>query len=187
MGITQAGLLANSNYIICTSTTRPAGFNGALIFETDTGILRKWTGAVWLEIDGPAYAWTPTWTDLTPGNATVEAQYLLRGWTMHWNVTMTFGSTTTIDAANPKLIVPSGMVMDTDLRQPAAVVAYDSSPATYYSGTIYSGDSGGTSLTTRIVFNTTTVTATAPFTWATGDRLWMSGITIMTDVNAPSS
>lgn len=43
--ISQAG--------VCTSTTRPASpYEGQLIYETDTDLLRVWTGSSWLQV-GP--------------------------------------------------------------------------------------------------------------------------------------
>lgn len=46
-------------------------------------------GAAWI-------AWTPTWTNLTIGNATVNARYKQIGKTVHATISVVFGTTTTV-------------------------------------------------------------------------------------------
>lgn len=128
---------------------------------------------------GPAWQdWSPSPTGWTTGDGTVQARYRVDGNTLFWWFQFTLGSTSAI-GTNPKVGIPSGWTVHNDgvnqSRIPGQAVAYDSSAGTFYSGVCYAGDAGDAVLTTRIIFNTATVTATAPFTWAAGDILMLSG------------
>ena len=48
-----------------------------------------------LALSGNWQAWTPTWAGTTVGNGTVVARYTQIGKTVHFQVLLTFGSTTT--------------------------------------------------------------------------------------------
>lgn len=163
---------------------------GKMIFETDTGRQRVWDGTYWVELFGPAYSWTPVWaSQFTAGNATYQAQYSLRGWEMHWVMAVTLGSTSTM-GTNPKLNTPSTFTVDNSsgaAHQLAHALAIDATGPTYYAGTAGIFDASDNRLSTRVVFNTATITATAPFTWATGDQLILQGVTLMSDLAYPTS
>ena len=47
-------------YETCTSTTRPTGVAGKVIFETDTLRTRLYDGTGWLVLDEPWQTWSPT-------------------------------------------------------------------------------------------------------------------------------
>lgn len=123
-------------------------------------------------------SWTPSYTNLTVGNGTVLARYRVDGRTMHLTWQFTLGSTSSV-GSNPKIGVPSGYtIYDNGVNQTRVVLAaacYDSSAATWRSGVSVAGDSTDDVLSTRIIFDTTAVTATTPFTWATGDILMFTG------------
>lgn len=55
--ITQSKLAATlSGVTVCTSTTRPSGFEGQLIYETDTDLVRAYDGTTWKSVGGSIYA-----------------------------------------------------------------------------------------------------------------------------------
>ncbi len=184
------GIAVNGYYQVVTSSTRPAGANGMTIFETDTGRLRTWDGSQWLEIHGPNYAWTPAiLSGLTLGNGTIAGHYALRGLVMNWSFDLTCGSSTVM-GTTPKIQPPGTMILEGhagSIDQVASAVARDASTGTFYAGSAWQGDSSDNVLTTRVIFNTTLITVSTPFTWAVSDQLTISGTTFMADVDAPTS
>ncbi len=113
--------------------------------------------------------WTVTDTDFTIGNGTIVARYVQIGSTIIATMTITFGSTTTIDGSNPRfsfpvasnLTVPVGVGILNDpgnATYPALVRRWDADE--FY---FVAQNASGTYLTTAAV------SATVPFTWATGD------------------
>lgn len=127
---------------------------------------------------GTVVDWTPTFVSgFTIGNGTVQGRYVVRDNELVWWVNIEMGSTSAM-GTNPKVSVPGGFTLDGNsggFRHVGTAVALDASASQFYSGAIYGGDSSDNTVTTRIIFNTTTVTATAPFTWTTGDFLWLGG------------
>jgi hypothetical protein len=121
-------------------------------------------------------AWTPTYTGLTVGNGAVVARYRVVGRTMffHWQIVC---GTTTVIGTNPKVVIPPGWLVHnaSQLYVINPAMAFDSSAGVFHSGIAGAFDSSDNVLSTRFVFNTSTVTATAPFTWASGDVLAFSG------------
>ena len=73
--------------------------------------------------------------------------------------------------------MPSGWKVHdaTQLYVASPAVAYDSSALTWHAGTAVAAESSDTVLSTRLIFGSSTVTATSPFTWACGDILAFSG------------
>lgn len=58
---------------VCTSSTRPASpYEGQMIFETDTDLLRIWTGAVWRTLNAAA-ATSGSVLQVVTGVATAQA------------------------------------------------------------------------------------------------------------------
>lgn len=125
-------------------------------------------------------SWTPTWTNVTIGNATVNAKYIQIGKTVHCTILMTAGSTTSFAADIFRITLPitaESRYAATATRAPFIGVAYyeDAGVAGYQgiiqgvsttvvqfvvanvSGGTYSANSG--------------VTSTAPFTWGNGDYI----------------
>jgi hypothetical protein len=189
--VTQEGRMPNG-IIPTTSAARPSSpYAGMMIYETDTLRTRQWDGTQWLELQGPTYDWTPTITSgLTIGNGTITGHYSLQGWQLTWYLLITLGSTSVM-GTNPKIEVPTGMTLDNNsgaLDSLGMALASDNNAGPlYYSGITLLGDSGDNTISTRVVFNTATISATTPFTWAASDRLWLAGTSIMDDVNAPTS
>lgn len=96
---------------VCTSTSRPSTpFDGMMIYETDTDRLAIWNGTAWTYVTGTKFiewtSFTPTWTNLTAGNATQSFAYSEHGNTMFIEGRMTLGSTSSV-GTNPSFAIPN--------------------------------------------------------------------------------
>ena len=134
----------------------------------------------------PAYAewatWSPTWTNVTIGNSTVVSRYTQIGKTVHFYISLTIGSTGSVD----NIIIVSTPVTATATRTPLSV--YNNVGLC-----MMRDDGAGDNWQGVTVMNTVdlmrpreynvsgslikqgTVNATSPFTWDTGDVLIMMG------------
>lgn len=155
-GVTIDGMLIKDG-TVGPGTITPAG-------------LVSGTGSTW-----PWSSWTPTWTNLTVGNGTVNARYKQTGKTVDYELILTFGSTTSI-GGNVSVTVPVTSATYGSFHAVGMGSANDGGAVVYILGHCLS------STTVGAVFSTTTntaaftfVTSTSPFTWTTGDILMLSG------------
>lgn len=138
-------------------------------------MLQELTDAI-NNMQNPWTAWTPTLTNLTLGNGTVTARYRLVGKTLDWRFKFVLGSTSAV-GSSPAFTLPN-----------APHSSYSTTADVLGRGTLLqSGITNRDSVarlssgSTLILFaySTTgahsTITATAPWTWATGDALSASG------------
>lgn len=118
-------------------------------------------------------SFTPSWTNLTVGNATQTFAYSQMNKTMFIRGKIVFGSTTTMGTYPDFLIPNSGSAVNKSL----GLALYLDSGTDNYTGLcradgtkvyLQSNYTGGTWGTMGAV------TATAPFTWATNDTIWLS-------------
>lgn len=138
-------------------------------------ISQSWVGQA---VPGPYLSWTPSWTNLTVGNGTLNyAKYIQIGKTVHFRVRFTFGSTTSVSgligfsipinlhadyAAVTDTISMTGQLNDaTGSRWVPYVTWGSSSRLDVY--TLLAGDTLGTT------------SSTAPFTWTTSDQIMVLG------------
>lgn len=129
-------------------------------------------------IGGAWTAYTPTWTNLTVGNATQESHYIAAGKLYIVRVKLTFGSTTSISTI-PEFTLPNGVSyrsVNTNVTPFGLGMMFDDSASQAHGCVI----TGGTAVTrARFLLQTSggtyvgfgAATATAPFTWTTSDRL----------------
>jgi hypothetical protein len=174
--------------ITCTASTRPASPNeGMTIYETDTDLYRTYTGTDWLptaQFIAPDYAtYTPTWTGLTVGNATVNtARFTVIGKTVHLRVRVVFGSTTAVTATGSPLLGPA-------FSYPAGFGAGGAQPTAQQAVARFVDDSLGrffvgvcNILASEIQLQclqtspgsyafSDVVTSSVPFTWAVSDEI----------------
>lgn len=148
---------------------------GAVSYLQDVKAYESYNGTAWATLASLAAwtSWTPTLTNLTLGNGTVVARHLRVGQTLHYRFKFTLGSTSAV-AAGPRFSLPFAAHADYALfaDKPGWASAADSGVADY-------------DMALRLVTNNSTVefnllgtnglhgevTATAPFTWGTGDSL----------------
>jgi hypothetical protein len=127
-----------------------------------------------LKYSGIWTTWSPTVGNLTAGNGTTVARYRQVGKVVDFTFTFTFGSTTTI-SGSPNFTLPV-----------TPNVNYIFNTGLLDSGTAWFGSfavtSGGTCFLDLFFTNGTylttaggTFSSTAPFTWATNDRIVVNG------------
>lgn len=143
---------------------------------TDTAVtpakLQSGTGSGW----GMA-SWTPTWTNLTVGNGTVEAKYVQVGKMVFCRVRVTFGTTTTIGG-------------DVNFTLPVTASASYTGTAQHLAGNVFLIAGAGSYLGVLDVASTTqcyieaqlasgsylslqTLSGSVPAVWTTGN--WIAG------------
>lgn len=161
-----------------TAITAPS--EGMVAYLTDTNLLCQYSGAAWSGIgpsSGAWRSWTPTYSNLTVGSGTVVARYMRVGRMITYKFQFTYGSGSSV-GTNPTFAVPVTAAAQGELDMNVCRLT-DSSPFTRYIGWAV----GATTSTVQIgqlenVVSTlayVSVTATSPFTWATGDTIFVSG------------
>lgn len=124
-----------------------------------------------------------TWTSFTPtvsgtgwdiGNGTFSAAYTRIGNTVLYRCVATFGSTSTYGAAaGVRLSLPYSSTGGPGVT---TCLLFDSSAAKYYLGSAYSVAADTLVLQTQGTAGIlSSVTSAAPFTWDTGDKLFLYG------------
>lgn len=122
-------------------------------------------------------AWTPTLTNLTLGSGSLLARYRRIGKSVDYIFNFTFGSGSAV-GTNPQFtlpVAPNGTTYPDTFWFPALAYVLDSGTTERPAGLTRNG---GSALFFRYWDATpklTTITATAPWTWATGDRLIAQG------------
>lgn len=101
------------------------------------------------DLDGAWSSWTPTWANMTIGNATVVAKYKQVGKVVHYSVKVTIGSTTSYTASAGTFTLP-------------VTAARESSAIGYYS---YGG-------VADIVFGVGSTTVVTPTLYGSGGGLF---------------
>jgi hypothetical protein len=168
---------AKADLLTATANDTPArlavGANDLLLTAASgeaTGL--KYTGA-WT-------TWTPTWTNLTIGNAGQTARYVQIGKAVFFWLKLELGSTTSI-TGEPRFTYPIS-ASNSDSGSAAQIqFSYVDTGVQFYSG--QSHPATNTQTTARLnVSNTsgsyltpTSVNTTVPFTWGSGDVIWIQG------------
>jgi hypothetical protein len=128
---------------------------------------------------GTYTAYTPTFTNLTVGNGTSSARFSRVNNVVNYHGYFVLGSTSSVTGAiNLTLPVTGNAIYGTINGIPMGdLEMFDTSAATWFKGELFS-ISSTTATRTRIwttsgtnVINNSSPSATAPFTWATGDQL----------------
>ena len=129
---------------------------------------------------GEATAFTPSWANLTPGNATENFYYAITNNVMTVMGEIQFGSTTSVTGAIGMTLPASATTYD--VRGPMGGVLYLDADGPDPDGVIRPL---GTTLMRFYVYEvsgseiiTSSVDATTPFTWATGDSIRV-GFTVL--------
>jgi hypothetical protein len=156
----------NNGWSVPTSTDYVA--QGAVAIETLGDAIDASAGKTWLSWTN----YTPSFPNITLGNATTTARYVQIGKTVIGYVRLTFG-TTTVMTGGPVFTLPVGAPSIGKF----SATAYDTAVNTYPLGVTFNSD--GTvyfyaynSTVTYATYNS--VSPTLPFTWGTGDRLEVS-------------
>lgn len=125
-------------------------------------------------------SWTPTLTNITKGNGVEVAKYTQTGKTIDFYYSLTFGTTTSIAGASSKLTLP--VTASSNPAQFSTIgntSMFDTSAgASYYGPFILDSTTVGTFVAVKVdvtyAFGVD-VSTSVPMTWATGDRLVVTG------------
>lgn len=153
--------------VTCTSSTRPTGVEGRLIYETDTNRLMRYDGTGWGNVNITDWeAFTPSWTNLTVGTGNNTGRYRYVGDELHVKVQMDFGATTSISGL-PSFALPDSRVAANDGVRNIGTCWYFNDDGANALGTCQCLPTG-----TSVFLYTDAIvalSATAPFTWAADD------------------
>jgi hypothetical protein len=143
---------------------------GMVSYLTDTNAVQVYNGSAWVDVSAPSYPWTTYATvtgNMTVGNGTLISRYQQIGKTVHVFVQFTLGSTSAI-ATTPYFSLPFtaaqdkwaiyGRLTDNGIKDWSGFAQCNTANVF-----LYALGSGG------VWADASTVTATQPFTWATGD------------------
>ena len=167
---------AKGDLIVASAADTPA----RLAVGTDYGFLQALAAATNGVQWGSAYtAYTPSWTtvgagaDPTIGNGTIAGRYLRVGKMCHFQATITFGSTTTVGSGDYSI----GMPFTTSASATTVLHGYAFDTSAVARVSLYSVAVAANAATVPLrVATDTAVTNAAPYTWATGDEIHLSGL-----------
>lgn len=160
-------------------TADPSDFyEGQLWYRSDTDIFMAHNGSAAVEAlpIGAWQSWTPTWSGLTLGNATVVAKYTRIGRTIHFRLSYVHGSSSTM--GNHTFTLPVAAHADYAGQHPMGIVDISDAGTANYGGTLW----WVSSTTVRPVSDNgaangqrALITSSAPFTWVATDAYRCSG------------
>jgi len=123
---------------------------------------------------GERVAFTPSWTNFTPGNATETWFYVRVNSLLLVSGSTALGSTSSV-GTNVRMDIPTGLRTGSYLDTGAVQYHDDSVNVNYGGSWRVRGDSNRVDLQVQVANSTylkeTGVTGSAPFTWATGDDI----------------
>ena len=161
---------------VCTSTTRPTvPYEGQLIYETDTDRVAAYNGSAWayMASGGTFTSYTPTWTNLTVGNATQVFRFCQIGKLVFVSGLLIWGSTTSANASSTTFSLPV-TAQSAVFRGLGHAVFVDSGTQTYWGAVTMNSTTTATLnqyyVSTPWVVNSA-VGGTVPFNWTTGDDM----------------
>jgi hypothetical protein len=162
-GINYAGdliIVGGHEYTTCTKTP-----DGAATLTQIGGVNDSWA------------AFTPTLsgTGWAIGDGTITGRYKVIGKTVFWRIAVVFGGTSTFGASDsPEFSLPVDMQAAT--QGVVDVFATDAGTASYALGGRYEGVDTVVAYVAGVNGLIDEVTATAPFTWVSTDRMELAGV-----------
>jgi hypothetical protein len=141
----------------------------------------SWDGSAWLFVAVPQStnpaswtSFTPTWTNLTVGNATQSFVYREENKTMFVSGKITFGSTTSI-SNNPSIAIPNGRT-GSDTVLGSTLRFEDAGNSNFFGQLLVSATNIDLyAITVSSTYPTlATLGSTAPFTWGTNDAIYIA-------------
>ena len=147
--------------------------------NTISDITNSELGTATGELGGAWASWTPTWTNLTVGNGTVNAKYTQIGKTVHFRMSLVFGSTTSL-TNSIAISLPVSVSTDYyhDTKTKIGFAHLEDAGVANYIGVIGVVGDDPTLLSVYYInasFGTSGISSIAPFTWSTGDQMLIQG------------
>lgn len=121
-------------------------------------------------------AWTATVSNPLIGNGTKNGRYFVSGKLLYISIRVDMGSTTTYGSGNWRFGLPPGLTT-TGMNRLLDVMAFDTSASSlkqYLALSNYASSS--TLVCVKVDGTQAEFGSTQPFTWASGDSLWIHGI-----------
>jgi hypothetical protein len=125
-------------------------------------------------------SFTPTWTNLTPGNGTVTAKYVQNGKVVNFRVKIQFGSTTSI-SGSVSVNWPVAPASTEAAQGAITTVVFEKSGVGPKLGQV-NNSAASTTKADLLVLNVAgtytdvaLTSSTVPFTWATNDQIYFQG------------
>lgn len=147
------------------NTTAPSYTAGQTLTAAQLNALQDGIQAAWT-------AWTPTLTNITLGNGTQVARYQRIGKNIWFYWDLTLGSTSAV-GTGPTVSLPVTALSAAAVRRLTCGYV-DTSASRYDAGATYNESATAVSLGNG-ASPLAAITATVPFTWATGDILHCHG------------
>jgi hypothetical protein len=155
----------------------PTPVEGMLTYLENSNTYESYTGSAWISAlsVGSAVAFTPTWTNLTVGNGTYSrSHYTIAGKTVTVSVDFLFGSTSSVDG-NLLITLPAAIERASSFNTGVSQCILRDATATSFIGAALPNTSNALQWNIRGTGNSpliiTSTSATAPFTWTTGDSI----------------
>jgi len=161
-------LMQQSTMVFASTTARDAAITspseGMVAYTSDTDTYWYYNGTAWATLlnAGAWTSFTPSWTNLTVGNATNTGAYCLIGKTCHVRAKITLGTTSSV-GSNPNMTLP------VTAKTGAGAQGHAILDGGYFGPVFLSSTSV---IQMRVIDTTSTygswalVTATVPVTWA---------------------
>lgn len=120
-------------------------------------------------------AFTPAWTNLTPGSGTNTGYYKQIGKMVWFRTVFVYGSGSAV-GTTPTLTLPVAKSANVSASTPIGQARYFDANGSIYGGQVLAD--GKVSLFNASATYATEAfpTASVPFTWTTNDAIWMSGV-----------
>ena len=162
--LTSANVVVNNNITVKANTTVLGNVSVA-------GELFVTGGAPWLSYTP---SWTTSGTAPALGNGTITGKYKQIGKTIFVRVHLSLGSTSTTGTGNFRFTLPITASSSDGVVMPATFL---DNGVNWYMGTVTCAYDGSTSYVVPLTSASPSgaVTASVPFTWATGDALTFNG------------
>ncbi|MEV6548017.1 hypothetical protein AB0M57_04815 [Streptomyces sp. NPDC051597] len=181
-----SAVLARSVLSFASATARNATLTspveGMTAWLQDVNQLTQYNGSGWVTVPlgGTWTAYTPAWTAASTnpvlGNGTLQGRYMQVGTTVTFAIKITAGSTTTFGSGAWSLSLPTTPANNIDMIGHCMVGDASAGTSGYSNGAAYIAQ--GTNTVSPYAGgkqDMAIVTSLGPMTWATGDRLWVSG------------
>lgn len=161
---TKLNQMADQCVTTCTSSTRPTGIEGRLIFETDTDQLRIYDGSTWRLLAGSKWVdFTPTFNNISTSSTDGAYRFADGGIHILGDADVNGAATGTVT-----MNVPAGETKRADGLVAVGVTRYINTGGTDAVGQCYA-TSGAAVITLTDNDTGAVVNATNPFTWNSGD------------------